>query len=63
MNKFRNKFNVNGNKESQVDAIIRDEVTKLLKEGHAYEANLYKLDKKLDTIISEHRKKNPVSKD
>ena len=56
MNKFRNKFNVNGNKENSIDTIIHDEVNKLLKEGHAYEANLYKLDKKLDAIISEHRK-------
>jgi len=36
---------------------VIDEVKKLLADGKAYEANLYKLDRKLETVIEEQRKK------
>ena len=57
INKFRNKFHINSSRESYLDQIVIEEVSKLLESGHAYESNLYKLDRKLDGIIEEMRKK------
>jgi len=48
VNKFRNKYNINGSTESEIDKLIRDEVSILLNDGNTYEGNLYKLDKKLE---------------
>lgn len=55
VNKFRNKFNINGSTEMEVDRIIRDEIKDLLADGKTYEANLNKLDKKLEGIVKNHR--------
>lgn len=35
-----------------IDKMIQEEVGELLGQGSAYEANLYKLDKKLEGMIS-----------
>lgn len=55
VNKFRNKYNVNSAKDAKIDAIIQKEVSSLLQGGHATEANLFKLDSKLETLINEAR--------
>ena len=52
VNKFRNKFNINGSTEMDIDKIIREEIKDLLADGKTYESNLNKLDKKLEGIIA-----------
>jgi hypothetical protein len=60
VNKFRNKHNVGSSAEDlKIDRLIYDEVSALLANGSAYEANLYALDKKLDALICEIRGVNP----
>ena len=58
VNKFRNKFNINGTTEMDIDKIIREEIKDLLADGKTYESNLNKLDKKLEVIIKQARQKN-----
>jgi hypothetical protein len=55
VNKFRNKYNINGSSESDIDLLIRTEVTNLLEDGNTYEGNLYKLDKKLEAMVKSVR--------
>jgi hypothetical protein len=59
VNKFRNKYMVNGSKEYHVDKIIKDEIKKMFDEGTTTESALNKLDKKLETLIKVARE-NPV---
>ena len=48
VNKFRNKYSVNGAKEQHVDMIIKEEIKKMFDEGTPSEAALNRLDKKLE---------------
>ena len=41
VNKFRNKYNVNMTDDMNIDKFIQEEVSALLAQGSAYEANLY----------------------
>jgi hypothetical protein len=61
VNKFRNKYNINGSTESEIDKLIRDEVSILLNDGNTYEGNLYKLDKKLEQMVKSSRSGAPIS--
>jgi len=58
VNKFRNKYMVNGSKEYLVDKIIKEEIKKMFDEGTPSEAALNKLDKKLEILIKKARE-NP----
>lgn len=55
VNKFRNKYTVNGTRELQVDKIIKDEIKIMFDEGTPSEAALNKLDKKLEQLIKKAR--------
>ena len=55
VNKFRNKYNINGSQEKEIDLLIITEVTNLLEDGNTYEGNLYKLDKKLEAMVKSVR--------
>ena len=55
VNKFRNKYNINTTDDFTIDKMIQEEVGDLLAQGSAYEANLYKLDKKLEANINQMR--------
>ena len=55
VNKFRNKYSVNGVEEIQIDKLIKEEVHALLAQGSTYEANLQKVDKKLEGLIAQMR--------
>lgn len=55
VNKFRNKYSVNGSKEAHIDKIIRDEIKKMFDEGSPSEATLNKLDKRLEQLIYKAR--------
>jgi hypothetical protein len=59
VNKFRNKYNVNGVKEQHVDRVIKDEIKKMFDEGNPSEAALTRLDKKLEVLIKKARE-NPA---
>jgi hypothetical protein len=48
VNKFRNKYTVNGAREQHVDKIIKDEIKKMFDEGTTSEAVLNRLDRKLE---------------
>lgn len=61
INKFRNKFHVNSVNESEIDQLIKDEVSFLVNSDAMVEKRLTQLDKKLEVIISESRK-NPGQK-
>jgi len=62
VNKFRNKYNINGSTESEIDILIRSEVSALLEDGNNYEGNLYKLDKKLESMVKSVRSGAPSNK-
>ena len=55
VNKFRNKFNVIGHKEVNIDKMIRDEIMIMFDEGTTSEAALNKLDRKLEYMIKKAR--------
>jgi hypothetical protein len=55
VNKFRNKFNVIGHKEGNIDKMIRDEIMIMFDEGTTSEAALNKLDRKLEYMIKKAR--------
>ena len=57
VNKFRNKYAVNGSADSQIDKLIQDEVAKLLSEGTAHESALQRVDKKLEAVVKQARER------
>ena len=58
VNKFRNKYMVNGAKEFLVDKIIKEEIKSMFDQGTPSEAALNKLDKRLEVLIKKARE-NP----
>lgn len=56
-NKFRNKYSVNNVTEPDIDRMIRNEISLLLDGGNTYEDRLNHLDKKLEALITDCRKK------
>lgn len=57
VNKFRNKYAVNGSADSHIDKVIQDEVQKLLSEGTAHESALQRVDKKLEAVVKQARER------